>query len=99
MPAGEADPFFLQPKQTARLPESPSGPMIMRTGTRRPNDASSEMSDVKKMNQPHSLKKVIAQKKSGRPAPIVVIAPPMIETPTPQRASVVFSLRVPFEML
>ena len=53
------------------------------------------MSDVKKMNQPHSLKNVMAQKNNGRPAPIVVAAPPRIEMPTPLMASMVFSLREP----
>ena len=63
------------------------------TVLRAPKDETNEMSDVKKMNQPHSLKNVMAQKNNGRPAPIVVAAPPRIEMPTPLMASMVFSLR------
>ena len=51
--------------------------------------------EVQKMKMPSERKKSKTQKNSGRPAPMVVTAPPTTETPTPCTALRAFSYRVP----
>ena len=80
-------------------PCCPSGPAIMRSGIIMKKEKSSASPEVRKMKVPLSRKKRMTHINCGAPAPMVVMAPPMMLRPTPWSADVARSTRVPLACL